>query len=200
METDGDLLMAQATLVVAIDYGSKEDGSGLSPAGRECLIDACKYLNGRLDEGDVLAYCLADIPALGMVPMEALEWKMNLRGTYLFREVTDVMVPGTTSISEARNICKQLEVGAIVPRRIIIFCDTWHALRLRLIWPHLFPHALIEYKTKRYVQGSDFALMLLRFQITWIFANIAYAILMWATSLIIGEGLMLKLFAGLRQR
>ena len=65
-----------------------------------------------------------------------------------------------------------------VAQKIVLFCDRWHAMRLRVIWKHFFPVAEIEIRASRYVVGSDYAQKLLRSPITFWLANTAGLIAM----------------------
>ena len=170
--------MRNAILVVPIDYGSNADSSGLSDASQRALEDAGAFVNKHQADDTMLACCNADFPHLGMRIDDSVRWKNQVLGKVLINPTRRVMVPGTNSITEARNIRDALERDGIWPHTVVVFCDRFHAMRLRVIWAHFFPESTIEFKTARYVVGSDYAQILLCRELTWGFANIAGLIAM----------------------
>lgn len=159
--------MDKPRVVVAINYGtSRKHWGEPSKATLTVFKAACDWLNQSGDVADIFACCTPDIPDMGMVPEEAKRWISRLLDETLTRQVPRVMVPATNSITEARNIRDALKRQGIEPREIIIFCDRWHAMRLRMIWPHYFPTSHIVFKTDRYVRGDDYIQLLLRREMT----------------------------------
>ncbi len=165
--------MPLVKLIVPIDYGSNASTSGLSRASVAALEAASEYLNEHQGEDYTLACCNADFPHLDMQVEDSARWKNEILDGALERPIHRIMVPATNSITEARNIRDALEEAGIKPYKIILFCDRWHAMRLRMVWPHFLPDSEIAFKTGRYVRGSDYAQVLLRRPLTWGGANIA---------------------------
>ena len=191
--------MIELTLFVPIDYGSGIGLTGLSPATIEALTAACTALNVRTDDSDVVAFNLADIPALGMFTKDARRWKSEFLATHLERSVKVFMSNAPNSINEARTIRDELAGKNIIPTKIIIFCDRFHAMRLRLIWPYFFPDSEIEYRTGRYIRNGDYAQIFVRHPLTWALVNIGGMLAMRAVADVFGKPRMIRWFAGIRQ-
>ncbi|MDO8482037.1 MAG: hypothetical protein Q7S75_03065 [bacterium] len=162
-------------VVVPIDYSNNRACNGLSPATIAVLADAVKCLKKSNGEY-AIAHCVANLPEKGMRPEDSLRWKEKILAGLAAHMHIEVWAKN--SIEEALEIRNALRNRGVVPRRIIVLCDYWHAMRLRMIWRHFFPTSVVEFRTDNYVRGSDFAPVLLRSQVTWFLANLAGLVLM----------------------
>lgn len=162
--------MAEINVAVPIDYGNNRACSYLSPATCVALRDAVRFLKNNSGQYAV-AHCVANLPEKGMRPEESLRWKGEILENLTIP--LRVVVRARTSIEEAKEIRDTLRQRSIAPRKIIIFCDVWHAMRLRVIWEHFFPASELEFRTDRYVVGSDYVQIFLRSPPAWRLANIA---------------------------
>lgn len=160
------------TLVVAIDYASNRDVTGLSNASIAIFEAACDLLNVQHAGTYALAYCNADFPKMGMSPEDSSLWKEAIRQRCLKRRLPVFEVAADNSITEASRIHDKAYSQGFRPDRIIILCDGWHKMRLNTIWKHFFPDSTIIFKTVAYVRGSDYRQRFARHQLTWVLANI----------------------------
>jgi|SRR3989338_7102173 len=158
-------------VAVAIEYASNRNCTGLSPATIATLEAAAAFLNSRREDDFVLAHCNTFMQK-AMPPKEADSQKAGLLMRSLVRPVTRIAVKAANSIEEARNIRDALALKGIKPRKIILFCDRWHAMRLLVIWPHVFPMVEIEIRSGRHIHGGDYKQIFLRNQFTWCLANV----------------------------
>jgi hypothetical protein len=169
--------MNRITVAVAIEYSSNRNCTGLSPATIAALEAATAFLNNRRDNDFILAHCNTFMQK-AMPPKEADSQKAKLLMRLLARPVARIAVEAANSIEEAKNIRDALTLKGIEPRKIILFCDQWHAMRLRVIWSHVFPGIEIEIRSGRYIHGGDYKQLFLRSEFTWWLANIVGLIAM----------------------
>lgn len=171
-----DQIPHEGIVVIPICYGSSASGQNLSYASIETLRDAAVAAKSNLPDVRALICCAADLPESGMNFEDGEKWNMTeLENSGLPNSVEVIMPRATNSITEAVNNRNALIGAGIKPEKIVIYCDIFHAMRLRYIYKRVF--ALmgieIEFVTKKYVVGRDYIQYLLTIPAGWFCANFA---------------------------
>ena len=160
-------------LVIPIDYSSARNGTSLSDATTTVLEAAIGFANEQQEGNTLMAFCNTDIPSMNLHAADSAKSKDDILKSSAHKQIQHIMVSATSSITEVHHIRDALARAQIRPDHIVIFCDRWHAVRLRFIWPRIFPLTDIEFRTASYVRGRDHMQILLRNRLSWALANIA---------------------------
>jgi hypothetical protein len=163
--------MPKSGVIVPMDCGANAECTAPSAAGNAILDAAVDFAN-RKEERYVFAYGVEDLRSKGISPQNFARSKAQRLGR-LSRPTESVVALITNSIDEARGIKKALAEKGIVPLKIMIFCERWHAMRIRFIWPRVFPGVEIEIWPVRAARGGkDFRNFSLRTRFAWWLANV----------------------------
>jgi hypothetical protein len=173
--------MEKTFVVVAIDYASNRAKNGLSHPSWQTLNEAAQYF--RLwfhDIGGMLMCANAHRPQEGLDGKAARAWREDINRNYhmLSAQAKVVFTDATNSIDEASGIRDALEASGIQPSELRIYCDRWHAWRIRIIWRHFFPGVPLTIRKVRCDWTRDHCGIYQRHWIPWALGNLALAIKM----------------------
>ncbi len=166
--------MGETVVVFSADYGLTEDKAHLSAQAMDALERGIGYANRLSDV--VFSYSAVNIPSQGMRGEAVGKWKERMVNKKLFLQIPTTTVLARNSVDEAVNTKAALAEKEIEPKKIIIFCERWHAIRLRIVWGKAFPGVDIEIHPAPRI-GRDYVQRSMRSNtFTWAIVNLGGAV------------------------
>lgn len=132
-----------AILVVPLDYSVRPNRKELTPASVRVIAEVAKYVGAAEANDIIIAYGNMHQPKNGFDGPKSIVLKEEKLAS-LVSTIRRFPVCITNSIDEAQNIRDALAAKRFHPMTIVLFCDRWHARRLRMIWKHFFPESRVE--------------------------------------------------------